>query len=1363
MSVLPQEIDLKSSIPKQLEVAREGLLDIGLRNPLLNYRTHSKSNKLLKRRLEIFDESPTEVHSILIAKGKSMSFSPQPTKEVEETGGENILPATPYSAEELKKRHNDLYLQTKLSEQKLDVTLLEMYRTARTLQQEQGINNLYIALGMLRWFEADFSEEVRLAPLILIPVYLERDNARSQIQVTYSGDEITFNRSLEAKLREFNIVLPTIPEDEELNISAYFEKAEVALRTKPKWSVQKEAIHLAFFSFTKLLMHRDLNPANWPSERQPGNHPIIQSLLGDGFRFEEAEFAEGEFIDQRLTPKDLLHVVDADSSQTVVIHDVSQGKNLIVEGPPGTGKSQVITNMIASSIARGKKALFVAEKMTALEVVKRRLDQVGLGDACLELHSHKTNKKDFLAELKRTLELPNSYQVIDTRIDELGNVQKQLNEYASAVNTHIGDSEVTPYKAFGELYLLGQKVGSWQLSLNYAVLGQWKPRDLERKQKLAEKFTQWLGQHGQPHEHLFWGSKKRVFTPLDQPTLHTALGKALDATKRLEKSSSELANVFGLSLPQTYRDAQQLTNAVNKKLTAPQLEGINLEDENWLSQSNHVDKLLQQGKLLRDTRTYYSPILEPLAWKQDVQEEYKAIKTYGSKWWRIFNGSFRKSQLTLRGLYRELPDKSFEKQLEVLRAILQDQQQSKAFEEGMDFATRLFGSQWQGLTSEFDKLSQTAKWVQQLRQEIVAGDTPEWTTKLITDKHSVEFKHHLVETENALSSFVFGIKEVVEALEFDENLLLQGQKIENQPLGVIQNMLERLNAQVPELKAMADYNLLSLQLSEENLESVKNAVLKDFGLAEHLSSLLRKEWLEFHLKQAYAERPILAQFDRDSHESLIERFRNLDKLSFEINQKKIASLHLRGLPVRQLNSLEHSILKREFEKKKRHKPIRRLMEEAGQTIQAAKPVFMMSPLSIANFLPPGKIEFDIVIFDEASQVKPADALGSILRGKQIVVVGDSKQLPPTNFFATDYTGDDEDENAEAATTDIASILSLCKSKNMSDRMLRWHYRSKHESLIEVSNRLFYDNKLVVFPSNYVEHKGMAFNHLPNTVYDRGASRANPLEAKSIAEAVFRFAKESHQFSLGVVAFSTAQQRAIEDQIEMMRRQNPQYESFFADSKRETFFVKSLENVQGDERDVILISIGYGRDEAGKLTMNFGPVNKDGGEKRLNVLFTRARSQCEVFCNFTANDLSVNHDSPRGLIALKTYLHHAETGKMDLAIETGREPDSPFEVAVIEALKARGYSIKSQIGIAGYSIDLAVVNPKSPNTYIIGIECDGATYHSSRSARDRDRLRQAILEDKGWKIHRIWSTDFFRNPVKEINRTVEAIERARLTF
>ena len=885
---------------------------------------------------------------------------------------------------------------------------------------------------------------------------------------------------------------------------------------------------------------------------------------------------------------------------------------------------------------------------------------------------------------------------------------------------------------------------------------------MERKQNLAAKLTQWLGQHGQPSEHIFWGSKKRVYTPLDQPNLKAILEKALEATKILEKSTSGLAQLFGLPTPQNSLDIQKLANVVRRKLEAPQIDGINLEDENWVSEPKRVNDLLQQGKMLQSTRTHFAPILETSAWNQNVQEEYKVIKTYGSKWWRIFNNSFRKSQLTLRSIYKDQPDKSFDKQLEVLRAILQDQQQSKSFAEGIDFATRLFGAQWQGLDSKFDTLGQTAKWVQQLRQEVATGDVPDWATRFIANKHVGEYKHQLTEVEISLLSFTSALKEAVVTLEMDESVFLQGQKVTNQSLSFIRDLLERLNNQLPEHKAIADYNLLSLQLSEEHLEDIKHSVLKIPSLTEHLSSLLRKEWLEFHLKQTYSERPILAQFDRVSHDNLIDQFRHLDKLSFEINQKRIASLHLRSLPEKQVYSIEHSLLKREFEKKMRHKPIRKLIEEAGNTIQAIKPVFMMSPLSIANFLPPGKLEFDLVIFDEASQVKPADSLGAILRSKQIVVVGDSKQLPPTNFFSTDYVGDDEDENAESATTDIASVLSLCKSKNMSDRMLRWHYRSKHESLIEVSNRLFYENKLVVFPSNQVEHKGMIFHHLPNTVYDRGTSRANLQEAKAIAEAVFRFAKQNPHLSLGAVAFSTAQQRAIEDQIEIMRRQNSQYESFFADSLREPFFVKSLENVQGDERDVILISIGYGRDEAGKLTMNFGPVNKDGGEKRLNVLFTRARSQCEVFCNFTANELSVSPDSPQGIIALKTYLQHAETGKMDLAIETGREPDSPFEVAVIEALKAQGYLVKSQIGVAGYSIDLAVANPELPNTYWIGIECDGATYHSSRSARDRDRLRQTILEDKGWKIHRIWSTDFFRNPSKEIQRTVEAIERARLT-
>ncbi|UOQ73462.1 DUF3320 domain-containing protein [Hymenobacter cellulosilyticus] len=401
-----------------------------------------------------------------------------------------------------------------------------------------------------------------------------------------------------------------------------------------------------------------------------------------------------------------------------------------------------------------------------------------------------------------------------------------------------------------------------------------------------------------------------------------------------------------------------------------------------------------------------------------------------------------------------------------------------------------------------------------------------------------------------------------------------------------------------------------------------------------------------------------------------------------------------------------------------------------------------------------------MVFDEASQVKPVDALGAIARGRQLVVVGDSKQLPPTSFFDA-LTGAGEEADEENVTADIQSILELCKARQMPERMLRWHYRSQHQSLIAPSNYLFYDDKLVIFPSpGGQEQLGLMYHHLPETHYERGTTRTNPLEAAGVAEAVLRHTRTTPQLTLGVVAFSQAQRQAVADALEKLRRQHPETEDFFNRHAHEPFFVKNLENVQGDERDVILISIGYGRTREGYLSMSFGPLNGEGGERRLNVLITRARQRCEVFTNLTADDLDLTRTQARGVAALKSFLHFAQHGILNQNQETGRAPESPFEEAVHRALTARGYTVQPQVGSQGFYIDLAVVDPAQPGRYVLGIECDGAMYHSARSARDRDRLRQQVLENVGWKLHRIWSTDWFRDPLRETERTVQAIEAAR---
>jgi very-short-patch-repair endonuclease len=374
------------------------------------------------------------------------------------------------------------------------------------------------------------------------------------------------------------------------------------------------------------------------------------------------------------------------------------------------------------------------------------------------------------------------------------------------------------------------------------------------------------------------------------------------------------------------------------------------------------------------------------------------------------------------------------------------------------------------------------------------------------------------------------------------------------------------------------------------------------------------------------------------------------------------------------------------------------------------------------------------------------------------VVGDTKQMPPTDFFSRDVELDDED----AAAADIESILSMFKAAGSQERYLRWHYRSRHESLITVSNVEFYESKLVVFPSagQHSHASGVSFDYLPDALYDRGRTRTNKGEAKAVAQAVMQHAIRTPELSLGVAAFSVAQRDLIQVEIELLRRQRPEAEAFFTAQGSEPFFVKNLENIQGDERDMIFISIGYGRNESGRIAREFGPLNREGGHRRLNVLITRAKMAMRVFCNFRADELELDTSASLGVRALKNFLKYAETGELEVARKTGKAPDSPFELEVIEALSERGYKVEPQVGTSGYFIDIAVQDPEYPGCYVLAIECDGAAYHSSRSARDRDRLRQGVLEGLGWNFHRIWSTDWFRNPQQEINRAVAAIEAAR---
>ena len=529
-----------------------------------------------------------------------------------------------------------------------------------------------------------------------------------------------------------------------------------------------------------------------------------------------------------------------------------------------------------------------------------------------------------------------------------------------------------------------------------------------------------------------------------------------------------------------------------------------------------------------------------------------------------------------------------------------------------------------------------------------------------------------------------------------------------------------------------------------------------------IEALVEGNFADSLLNILFVENQELATFVGELHENRIREFKDLDKKILTLNRKRIYHKLNSNIPkiFGGTENPQAKILAGEFTRKSGHMPVRKLLEKAGGMIKQIKPCFMMSPLSIAQYLDPTneELQFDVVIFDEASQVKPEDALGAFMRGKTAVVMGDTQQLPPTSFF--DQMSDADSDEEEATSLDMESILHLCKL-SFPVKMLKWHYRSRHESLITVSNREFYDDDLLVYPSpsHSDPELGLKFHYNPNTQYLRGASSKNPLEAKDVVEEIFNhFEKYGDTKSLGVGTFSVAQKNAILEELEVKRKEHPEYEPLFSDNKEERFFVKNLETIQGDERDVILISVGYGFDQDGKMSLNFGPLNQDGGERRLNVLITRAREKCVVFSNFKAYDMNLTANPPYGVKSLKEFLEYAEnltlgTHSVD---EASREP---FEDAIASFLEENGYIVDKHIGCAGFRVDLAIVDDENPGKYILGITTDGKMYASSKVARDRDRLREQVLTGLGWKLYHLWSTDWYRNRDLGRKKLLDFVEKS----
>lgn len=1356
-----------------LDLSRKELLDLSTRNRLLSIPVSSKSARIV----QVEDEFSEQVFRLLVTEQKALAFLPGRRVEgsqedlfpesADEADKEEVELSQPGDEKDeatgLARRHVDLGLQTKLSSEGLQRRLLNLYRDSEMMIEEQGINILYLALGHLKWFEVEHTDEPRFAPLILIPVELERRTASERFRIRWREEDIEGNLSLEAKLKaDFSIEMPPFPEEEEFSPDAYFSAVAKAIAGAKGWEVLPNAITLGFFSFAKFLMYRDLDPNNWPSGDKLLKHPLITGLLQDGFPEPDSLLSEDTDIDELIPASKLDHVVDADSSQTLAIEMVRQGRNLVIQGPPGTGKSQSITNIIATAVLDGKKVLFVAEKLDALKVVKRRLEKEGLGPLCLELHSNKANKRAVIEEIGRTWRLGRP------KPENLGALVPQLEQRRAILNTHsktiherLSPSGLTPYLIMGQIAVLGDR-GRELADVKFDGAENWTSEDRVERRRLAEELAKRVQQIGTPAKHPWRGVCREAVLNIDFPPLERQIHNFLNRLSDLQDTSRSLATAMSQPIPETLDEIDRQRIVSEYVAKAPPVDKEALCNSVWNAGLEGIHDLLAEGQRYSDALESVGKRVVPSTWEQDFSTVRTLIAAHGRSCFRLLNSRYRGAISQLRGVLTGRLPKSYVDRIALIDSILQGQAALHAIRAGNMSGQSAFGHLWRAEKTDWKQLQAVLDWVARQHQ---AGLDASFRHLFA----GIRDQHQIAQLLDQLSVRLDGARgelgQLASELKLDCLTAFDTQSLNHVSLKELRSRCELWLGQLEELTRWNNYFLRARRARELGLGGLV-AALETGGIQpEAIQDCFDRIYFTQMLRELIRQKPELGQFDGVIHNNHVAEFRQLDKDRLLLAKYQVLAAHYGRVPAHS-GAGPAGIMRAEVERRRGHRTVRRLLKDAGSVVQAIKPVFMMSPLSVAQFLEPGAVEFDLLVIDEASQVQPVDALGAITRCKQIVVVGDSKQLPPTRFFMRltgDHPEEEDEDNSAAQAKDIESILGLCCARGVPQAMLQWHYRSRHHTLIAVSNHEFYEDRLFIVPSPHSAAAGLGlrFHHIPNGVFDSGGSGTNREEAKVVCRAVVDHIHNTPHLSLGVAAFSIRQRQAILDELELIRRQHPDIESFFSSHPNEPFFVKNLESVQGDERDVIFISIGYGRNAQGYMAMRFGPLSNEGGERRLNVLISRAKKRCEVFSSILAEDIDLERASGRGVATLKTFLEFARTGRLGLSERSGLEEQSPFEEAVRRAVGSLGYEVHPQVGMAGFFIDLAVVDRERPGRYVLGIECDGAAYHSSRSARDRDRLRQAVLEDHGWIIHRVWSTDWFQRPQEQLRKIAEAIERAKV--
>lgn len=1312
-----RKLRLEGKQPKNKQWERR-LLDLTPKNTLLNFTG--------KNALHLNETGVDELYHTLTARGNMRLKGAAAPETVPPFGGETLKQRRELIALEEQKgilrAYDDARTTAELASR--------LMRRNREADEETGAKVLYLAFGFLK-YAADGTE--RYAPLVLAPANIGRAKGNEDFSVSVSQDEGYFVNStlLEFLKQEFNIDVRGLGSDvSALKIAEILAMVRAEIANMKGWDVVND-VYLAAFSFQRYLMWNDIRNHFGALSK----NAVVSALLNN--RMEKLEYpapAEEDDGDPAAT----LLPLPSDSSQYSAVSLSGVGASFVLHGPPGTGKSQTITNIIANALFGGKRVLFVAEKKAALDVVKKRLDNIGIGEFCLELHSNKTDKTDVLRRIEGTLALAKTPPAdLSERAKELVSLREELKAPMKALHAkrRLG---LSVYQAI--LLYLQNKSAPDVMDIEssfYDTLTESKLFECRRMiLSAAAAAKECGGVRNSPFDNVNLTEYSQVL----RDRVFCACEVMLAEIKHLKAFLALFLEFYRQKISMlTMRKIRVLSEIAQKLASNAYDKYFKGADEaefyTFFNANRRFDACLEYYF------KHFKTLVEPD--EKELAELSKFCEAGGD--WRLNRTARAVVKKLTKAALRDVEEQDVAKFLETLVEIY-------AAADRIRTATTL--------SKNF--CDRGGHIVLKKRTDFLADlyDLHAQASVVFMDYNPDAFNGMCIRATSGYTAPVLeGYIKAAEAYFRAQDSFLSVTNADREKLreeDVLEYYSNKASALIDNIDMLPNwcmYRATTRRLAELGLNFVSEALesgrLKTDNVLAGFEKNVYRNFLEINIPAD----PALSRMTVGTLEETIEKFR----LSWD-EYGKLTRDYIRALLISRLPdpegegslSVELSAFTRLSKSNLRGTGLRGLFGEVPTLMSVACPCMLMSPITVAQYLKPVADQFDLVIFDEASQMSTAEAVGSIARAKAAIVVGDPKQLPPTAFFHTAYVDEENLENE-----DLESVLDDCLALGMPERHLVWHYRSKHESLIAFSNSMYYDNRLCTFPSPDAMDSKVRLCLVDGT-YDRGFTKRNRKEAEALVREVVRRLSDPvlSKSSIGVVTFSSAQRDDIERLLnkEIVARKL----DAAAYDREEPLFIKNLENVQGDERDVILFSVCYGPDSTGRVSLNFGPLNQAGGWRRLNVAVSRAREEMLVFSTMTSAMIDLAKTSSKGVAGLKAFLEFAEKGRTTLAAPSASvRGGAGIGKFIAEELEACGYECRYDVGASDFKVDVAVVDPKNKHRFLLGVLCDGT---DKFSVKDRNILQVQTLKRANWNVVRVNCVNYYNNPKREIKRIKDVLDR-----